>query len=74
METRIQECIAKREQYSELFKNTFDVPLSRFYDNLLGLDIVSFDTWLRVPNGISISDYITAEYGESVNAMIKDLL
>ena len=74
MDARIRECVAKREKYNKLFMDTFGVPLSRFYDNLFGLDIIEFDTWLKTPDGTSTSDWITTNYGEAAFEMVRDLL
>jgi len=57
-----------------LFKQYFNLCLDDYLDPILGFDIVKFDDFLKIPNGISARDYITKQYGLEATLLIKDLL
>ena len=51
------------EKYSDWFKKTFNTELRNFWDGeLLGLNVVKFDRWLKTPDGVSTIDWIKTKY------------
>ena len=45
-----------------------------FRDNLTGFDVVRFDAWLKLPEGVSTRDYVREHYGEEAVSLILALL
>ena len=59
----------------EKFQKIFGTRLKPFWqDNIFGFDIVVFDEWLKVPDGISMNDYILQKYGQEGVDVINALL
>ena len=56
------------------FQLSFGVPLHRFMHPLLGFDIVSFDEFLKTPDGVSTHDYLKQKFGEDALALIERLI
>lgn len=56
------------------FQNTFGIPLTRFMHPLFGFDVVSFDSWLNVPDGVSTADHILATKGQEALTLVEVLL
>jgi hypothetical protein len=47
------------------FNSTFKTQLRHFFINVfLGYDIGKFDTFLQVPDGVSMKEHVTEKYGE----------
>ena len=74
MKDRLDHCSAQRNKYSAEFKDIFGVDLNEFYDGLFGLDVLTFDTWLKTPRNISTYDHVINVYGERARDIIADLL
>lgn len=56
------------------FQRTFGVPLHRFMHLLFGFDVIAFDAWLGVPDGVSTQDTIIERYGSEACDMVYGLL
>jgi len=57
------------------FKRVFGVPLEKYMNIITGFDIVAFDTWLGVPEGVSMWDHIIKKYGkETADWFKKELI
>jgi len=74
MKKRMDKMKRMYKAYYLEFESIFNIPLNKFFDNIFGLDIVEFDTWLNTPDGTSTSDYIINTYGIEANQIIKELL
>ena len=53
------------------FKRIFNVNVSKFFNVIYGFDVVAFDEFLKVPVGVSTSDFIKEKYGKDAVKMIK---
>ena len=62
------------KDYHQQFSETFLAPLKRFWDNLFGLDIIEFDIFIGPPDGTSLEEFITDQYGEEAADLIRILL
>ncbi len=63
-----------KQNYHEFYK-IFGIKLSKYFDNLLGFDIIEFDdNFIQSPDGQSMEDVIQAEYGNEGVNIIKSLL
>ena len=65
----------------KLFSKTFGVPLNGFIsgtmlavDQVYALDVISFDEWLKTPEGISMKDYILQKYGKTALELVLKLM
>jgi hypothetical protein len=56
------------------FSNIFGINLGQFFTLILGFDIVTFDKFLQVPDGISTKQYITDKYGGEAVKVVEGLL
>ena len=56
------------------FKKIFGVQFAGFWNSFFGFDVVKFDAWLEVPDGVSTSDFITQKYGAEACALVRSLL
>jgi len=56
------------------FYNTFNRKLSEFMEFMTGFDIVAFDDYLKVPDGVSLKDYIREKHGDDAVTMIEALI
>jgi hypothetical protein len=56
------------------FKHTFKRDLAAFMNPILGFDVVKFDDYLRVPDGVSMNGFILVNFGENARNMVKELL
>jgi len=70
----IKENIKIKQLYRREFSDTFRVTINRFYNNMTGLDIIALSKYLRVPDDISMSDYVKANYGTRAVSLLKLLL
>jgi len=61
-------------QQERTFKAIFGFSLSRFWNPILGFDVIKFDEWLKVPDGVSTADFVTAKYGEKATEFIRELI
>ena len=59
---------------SHKFLATFGVNLSRFFDIVTGFDVVTFDEWLEVPDGVSTNDHLVAKWGQDATDLIWSLI
>jgi len=65
------------KKIQDLFKHHFKVELNTFrchYISYPAIDIVRFDKWLKTPDNISTSDYITDKYGAQATRLIQKLI
>ena len=60
--------------YRSTLYTTFGVQLGKFYRPIYGFDIIAFDEWLGVPDGVSTADYVAKEYGADAVVLVKALL
>lgn len=67
--------------YKRMFKNIFNIDLYNFKDRFLSLaiggfqfDIISFDKFIKTPDGISCKDYVKQKYGDQALKMIERLI
>ena len=56
------------------FQSTFGVPLSRFWNNLCGFDVVAFNDYLQCPENVSLADHITQKYGNEACNLVEVLI
>ena len=57
------------------FQKIFGTRLKLFWqDNIFGFDIIAFDKWLKVPDGVSTNDCILEKYGQKGVDIINALL
>ena len=64
----------KYNHYKNQFLQTFKIPLKKFYHRLLGFEIIEFDEWLVVPEGVSTAQHIEENYGKEALKMVEHLL
>ena len=58
----------------KMFRKFFNQPLSKFtLKNGLGFDIVLFDSWLKVPDGVSTNDFIEDHFSSEHVSFIREL-
>lgn len=72
--TAKQRMLFRQEQAA--FQQVFHVPLKRYwdFDNVIGFDIVSFDDFLEVPDGMSMAKHLQEQYGPDAVALVKRLV
>ena len=57
------------------FQRVFKTRLKPFWDgNIFGFDVIAFDKWLGVPDGISTMNHIKAQFGQAGCDVIDKLL
>lgn len=70
----MQDYAAKRKLAPE-FQKIFGVPLSAYFDNVFGFDIVRFDDEvIRAQNDESIKDAVVRQYSREAADLIWELL
>ena len=74
MHNHIKSNDIKYRHYKQEFLKTFKIPLKEFYHRLLGFEIIEFDAWLKVPEGVSTADHIEKNYGIDAVKMVEHLL
>lgn len=63
-----------QHQYAE-FKKLFGINMHGYWDILTGFDVVKFDEeFLKVPDGISTSQFLIDHYGTDAESFIRGLL
>ena len=56
------------------FYNIFKKPLTFFYDDITGFDLIKLDDWLKVPDGQSMEKFISEKYGKEAVSLIRRLI
>ena len=74
MRERMDKNRTKMQTHCVTFHRTFGVPIQRFMHPLFGFDVVAFDAWLRVPDGVSTRNTIIERYGQEACDMVFSLL
>ena len=64
--------ILLKKQYE--FRQTFGIPLAKFWHPIFGFDVVAFDTWLGTPDGISTYDYLRDTKGPGAVTLVESLI
>lgn len=68
------------DKVQEYFESIFNKPLKMFADRTLfivnqyALDIISFDKFLKTPDGISMRDHIKQIYGQTATNLVEFLI
>jgi hypothetical protein len=60
--------------FSDEFRQKTGISLGRFFNVILGFDVVKWDAWLEVPEGQSASQVTTERFGEPFTATIQQLI
>ena len=71
---RMLEINAKRTLYHRPFRREFNVTIQRFWDIQTGFDIVKFDEWLKVPDGVSTREFIFQKFGSNAVLLVETLI
>ena len=50
------------------------INIVKYIDPILGFDVVRFDEDIGTPDGVSLKDFLTQEYGQEVSDAVKSLL
>jgi len=68
------------EQTRYVFRKTFGKDIRDFFRptllaiGMIDFDIIAFDEWLKVPDGISTRDFLIKNYSQETADFIKGLL
>ena len=63
--------LAEKDNFTKCFKTS----VTPFWEgNILGFDIVKFEEWMKVPDGISLVSAIQTKYGNEGVRIINELL
>ena len=74
MQTMLLENVARRKKWMGPFIQTFETPLSEYWDNLYGFDVIKFDEFITPKAHESTADAVARKYGEPALAIIRGLI
>jgi hypothetical protein len=60
--------------YERRFAEVFKVRMGRFMHPLFGFDVIAFDDWVRVPEGVSLHDEILKRWGREAEELICQIV
>jgi len=67
------ERFGKIKSHANEFTRIFGRSLANYHDFILGFDVIKLDTDLKVPDNMSMRDFIQKEYGENGVKLIEKL-
>jgi len=62
------------EKYKDDFYRIFRRPLSKFWSNLTGFDVITFDAYIQPADGESCGAKVERDYGEAGLILCQQLL
>jgi len=60
--------------YKHKFESIFKLRFADYADPIFGFDVVKLDKDIKVPGGISTSDFIKRKYGEEARDMVSAMI
>lgn len=57
-----------------MFESMFKLSFDDYWDTMSGFDICKFDDDIKCPDGISLKDFLTEQYGEKASNLIEILI
>ena len=60
--------------HGDEFYATFKLFLRKFVHPMFGFDVIKFDAWLEVPDGVSTIDHIKERFGQAGVDVVNRLL
>ena len=72
MENIVSENSENKHREAVIFSMVFGTPIDKYMHPLFGFDLMSFDVFIKTPDGTSTKEWVKEKYGlEGVNIILR---